>query len=86
MGVGVIPAAESSPVSDPLEMGPTLSSKLLKPSTRHLYALKWFILSAWCQDRDLNPVTSDVSVVLSFLQGMLNKQRPSFTIEFTWQP
>ncbi len=33
------------------------------PSTRHLYALKWSVFSAWCQDRDLDPVsfTSDVS-------------------------
>ncbi len=37
------------------------------PSTRCLYALKWSVFSTWCQDRDLDPVTSDVSVVLSFL-------------------
>ncbi len=43
------------------------------PSTRRLYALKWYIFSAWCQDQDLDPVTSDVSVVLSFLQEMLEK-------------
>ncbi len=43
------------------------------PSTRRLNALKWSIFSAWCQDRDLDPVTSDVSVVLSFLQEMLDK-------------
>ncbi len=34
------------------------------PSTRRLYALKWSIFSAWCQDRDLEPVTSEVPVVL----------------------
>ncbi len=45
------------------------------PSTRRLYALKWSISSAWCQDRDLDQVTSDVSVILSFLQEMLDKQR-----------
>ncbi len=43
------------------------------PSTRRLYSLKWSIFSAWCQDRDLDLVTSNVSVVLSFLQGMLDK-------------
>ncbi len=101
VGVGVIPATESSPVADPLEMGPPFSSELHNmastarvmgptcvaarrepfiipehvlntmaearaPSTRYLYAqlLKWSIFSAWCQDRDLEPVTSDVSVVL----------------------
>ncbi len=51
------------------------------PSTRCLYALKWSIFSVWCQDRDLEPVTSDVSVVLSFLQGILDKQRSSSTIK-----
>ncbi len=50
------------------------------PSTRRLYALKRSIFSAWCQDRDLDPVTSDVSVVLLFMQEMLDKQRSSSTI------
>ncbi len=110
MGVGVIPAARSSPVANPLETGPPLSSKrhamtstarvmgpawvaaqrepfnlpervlntmeeARDPSTRRLYTLKWSVFSAWCQDRDLDPVTSDVSVVLSFLQEMLDKQK-----------
>ncbi len=45
------------------------------PSTRCLYALKWSIFSTWSQGRDLVPVTSDVSVVLSFLQeGPVTKQ------------
>ncbi len=116
MGVGVIPAARSSPVADPLETGPPLSSeryamastarvmgpacvaaqrepfglpeRVLKmmaearaPSTRCLYTLKWSIFSAWCQERDLDLVFSDVSVVLSFLQEMLDKQRSSSTIK-----
>ncbi len=55
------------------------------PSTRCLYALKWSVFSTWCQDRDLDPVTSDVSVVLSFLQEMLDKQRSSST-KFAREP
>ncbi len=51
------------------------------PSTRRLYALKWSIFSAWSQDHDLDPVTSNVSVVLSFLPEMLDKQRSSSTIK-----
>ncbi len=51
------------------------------PSTRRLYTLKWSIFLTWCQDRDLDPVTSNVSVVLSFLQEMLDKQRSSSTIK-----
>ncbi len=116
MGVRVIPATESSPVADPLETEPPLSSErnnmasmarvmgpvcvaaqrepfvlpervlntmkeARAPSTRCLYALKWSIFSAWCQDRDLDPVTSNVSVVLSFLQEMLDKQHSSSTIK-----
>ncbi len=33
------------------------------------------------KDRDLDPATSDVSVVLSFPQEMLDKQRSSSTIK-----
>ncbi len=51
------------------------------PSTRCLYTLKWSIFSSCCQDRDLDPVTSDLSVVLSYLQEMLDKQRSSSTIK-----
>ncbi len=51
------------------------------PSTRRLYSLKWSVFSTWCLDRDLDPVTSDVSVVLSFLQEMLDKQRSSSNIK-----
>ncbi len=88
MGVGIISAADGSPVADPLETGPPLSSErhdmastarvmgpacvaarleplclpervlntmteARAPSTRRLYALKWSIFSAWCQDHDL---------------------------------
>ncbi len=116
MGVGVITAAESSPMANPLETGPPFSSEwhdmaftvrvmgpacvsarrepfvlpervlntmaeARAPSTRCLYALKWAIFSTWCLDRDLDPVTSDVSVVLSFLHEMLDKQCSSSTIK-----
>ncbi len=99
VGVGVIPAARSSSVADPLETGHPLSSErhdmastarimgpacvaaqresfglpervlntmagARAPSTWCLYALKLSIFSIWCQDRDLDLVTSDVSVVL----------------------
>ncbi len=91
VGVGVIPAARSSPMAHSHETGPPLSRKqhavastarvmgpacvatqrepfdlpervlntaeARAPSTRRLYSLKWSIFSAWCQDRDLDPVT-----------------------------
>ncbi len=50
-------------------------------STRRLYALKLSIFLAWCQDCDLDLVTANVSVVLSFLQEMLDKQRSSSTFK-----
>ncbi len=98
VGVGFIPAAQSSPVADPLETGPPLSTtqrdsfglpehvlntmaEARAPSTQRLYTLKWSIFSTWCQYCDLDPVTSDVSVVLSFLQEMLDKNRSSSTVE-----
>ncbi len=46
-------------------------------STRWLYTLKWSIFSAWCQDHDFDLVSSDMSVFLSFLLEMLDKQRSS---------
>ncbi len=116
VGVGVIPTARSSPMADPLETGPPLSSerhdmastaRVMVPacvatqrepfglpecvlntmaearalSTRQLYALKWSIFSTWCQGRDLDLVTSNVSLVHSFLQEMLDKQRSSSTVK-----
>ncbi len=73
-------AARREPFSLPERVLSTMA-EARAPSTRCLYALKWSIFSAWCQDRDVEPVTSDVSVVLSFLQEMLDKQCSSFTIK-----
>ncbi len=51
------------------------------PSIRRLYALKLSVFSAQCQDRDLDPVTFNMSMALSFLQEMLDKQCSSSTIK-----
>ncbi len=45
------------------------------PSTRHLYALKWSVFSAWCTTRDADPVLGDISLILSFLQELSKKSR-----------
>ncbi len=71
-------AARREPFSLPEHVLNTMA-EARAPFTRCLDALKWSIVSAWCQDRDLEPVTSEVSVVLSFLQEMLDKQRSSST-------
>ncbi len=69
-------AARREPFSLPERVLNTMA-EANAPSTKRLYTLKWSICSAWCQDRDIEPVTSEVSVVLSFLQEMLDKQRSS---------
>ncbi len=79
MGLACV-AAQREPFDLP-ERVLTTMAEARAPYTRRLYALKWSVFSAWCQDRDLDPVTSDVSVVLSFLQEMLDKQRASSTVK-----
>ncbi len=72
-------ATQQEPFSLPKRILNTMA-EARAPSTRLLYALKWSIFSTWCQDRDFDPVTSIVLVVLSFLQDMLDKPRSSSTI------
>ncbi len=50
------------------------------PSTRRLYSLKWSVFSTWCLDRGENPSTSELTVVLSFLQELLDKGRSLSTL------
>ncbi len=78
--VGDLQAAQQESFDLPERVLSTIA-EARAPSTRHLYALKWSVFSAWCQDRDFDPVTSDLSVVLSFLQEMLDKQRASSSIK-----
>ncbi len=42
-------------------------------SMRRLYALKWSVFSAWCTTRGADPVLYDISLILSFLQELLEK-------------
>ncbi len=69
-------AARREPFSLPERVLNTMA-EASAPSTKRLYTLKWSICLAWCQDRDIEPVTSEVSVVLSFLQEMLDKRLSS---------
>ncbi len=50
-------------------------SEARAPSTSCLYALKWSFFSTWCPDQGENLSTSEVAVVLSFLQELLDKGR-----------
>ncbi len=56
-------------------------SEARAPSTRHLYALKWSVFSTWCLNRGENPSTSELAVVLSFLQELLDKGRSHSTLK-----
>ncbi|KAI2651221.1 hypothetical protein H4Q32_019259 [Labeo rohita] len=57
-------------------------SQARAPSTRRLYALKWSVFSAWCSTRGKDPASCDISVILSFLQELLDKGRSPFTLKF----
>ncbi len=56
-------------------------SEAKAPSTRRLYALKWSVFSTWCLNRGENPSTSELAVVLSFLQELLDKGRSHSTLK-----
>ncbi len=56
-------------------------SEARAPSTRRLYALKWSVFSTWCLNRGENPSTSELAVILSFLQELLDKGRSHSTLK-----
>ncbi len=51
------------------------------PSTRRLYALKWSVFAAFCSTRGTDPVFCDISLILSFLQELLDKGRSPSTFK-----
>ncbi len=56
-------------------------SQARAPSTRCLYALKGSVFSAWCTTHGADPVVSDISLILSFLQELLKKGRSLSTLK-----
>ncbi len=78
--VGSLPlAAQREPTGLPKRVLNTIS-EARAPSTRCLYALKWSVFSTWCLNRGENPSTSELAVVLSFLQELLDKGRSHSTL------
>ncbi len=73
-------AAQRDPTALPERVLNTIS-EARAPSTRRLYALKWSVFSTWCLNRDENPSTSELAVVLSFLQELLDKGRSHSTLK-----
>ncbi|KAF4115203.1 hypothetical protein G5714_002692 [Onychostoma macrolepis] len=55
--------------------------KLYYPSTQRLYAFKWSVFSDWCSARNQDPVSCDVSHVLTFLQELLDKGHTPSTLK-----
>ncbi|KAL0183542.1 hypothetical protein M9458_019238, partial [Cirrhinus mrigala] len=56
-------------------------SQARAPSTRRLYTLKWSVFSAWCSTRGEDPASCDISVILSFLQELLDKGSSPSTLK-----
>ncbi len=73
-------AAQWEPTGLPERVLNTIS-EARAPSTRCLYALKWSVFSTWCLNRGENPSTSELAVVLSFLQELLDKGRSHSTLK-----
>ncbi len=73
-------AAQWEPTGLPERVLNTIS-EARAPSTRRLYALKWSVFSTWCLNRGENPSTSELAVILSFLQELLDKGRSHSTLK-----
>ncbi len=73
-------AAQWEPTGLPERVLNTIS-EARTPSTRRLHALKWSVFSTWCLNRGENPSTSELAVVLSFLQELLDKGRSHSTLK-----
>ncbi len=56
-------------------------SQAKAPSTRRLYALKWSVFSAWFTTHGADPKVCDISLILSFLQELLEKGRSPSTLK-----
>ncbi|XP_057175774.1 uncharacterized protein LOC130545349 [Triplophysa rosa] len=56
-------------------------SQARPPSTGRLYNLKWSVFSTWCTTRGADPESCDISLILSFLQELLDKGRSPSTLK-----
>lgn len=56
-------------------------SQARAPSTRHLYASKWSVFSAWSSNHGKDSSVCDVSVILSFMEELLDKVRSPSTLK-----
>ncbi|KAI2663988.1 dTTP/UTP pyrophosphatase [Labeo rohita] len=50
-------------------------------STRQIYASRWKLFSAWCEEHALNPATCDIPSVLRFLQRLLEEGKAAATLK-----
>ncbi len=56
-------------------------SQARTPSKRCLYALEWSVFSTFCTTCGTDPVSCDISLILSFLQELLEKGRSPSTLK-----
>lgn len=50
-------------------------------STRQIYASRWKLFSAWCEEQGFDPATCDIPSVLSFLQRLLEEGKAASTLK-----
>lgn len=53
----------------------------MSPSTHCTYASKWRLFVSWCIDRALSPDVCPISMVLEFLQYLLDMGRSPATLK-----
>ncbi len=71
--VGSAPLASRRELADLPERIQNTITQARAPSTRRLYALKLYVFATWCPTRGSEPVSCHISLILSFLQELLDK-------------
>ncbi|XP_051756701.1 uncharacterized protein LOC127516273 [Ctenopharyngodon idella] len=72
--------SQQEPASLPENVLNTIS-QARAPSTRCLYSLKWAVFAVWCTARGEDPLTCDISQILSFLQDLMDRGRTASTLK-----
>ncbi|KAL0149855.1 hypothetical protein M9458_054903, partial [Cirrhinus mrigala] len=59
----------------------TTHCRLWASSTCQIYASRWELFSAWCEEHALNPATCDIPSVLRFFQRLLEEGKAAATLK-----
>ncbi len=79
--VGSAPLASRWELTDLPESIQNTISQARAPSTRRLYALKWSIFATWCSTRSTELDSCEISLILSFLQELLDQGHSCATLK-----